>query len=173
MTYSPAANNRDYGVLVLGLGNVLMTDDGIGVHVVEQLSKVDLPNYVEVVDGGTSSLDVLLLQNNRFKLIVIDAVRAGGQPGTVYQAKMTAEETDKLREILYGCQPQISLHQIGLIETLGMAKKMDRAPEEIVILGIEPARIECGLQLTEIIKEKIPKIVNLVLEEIKDAVYQR
>jgi len=174
VAFGPALNNnRDYGVLVLGLGNILLKDEGVGVHVVEQLRKCDLPEYVEVIDGGTSSLDILLLQDNQFKLIVIDAVKAGQEPGTIYQARMTADETDKLTDMLHGQTPQISLHQIGLIETLVMADKLKRAPGEIVIFGVEPCQIKCGLQLTEIVKEKIPQIVNLVLEEIEDAVHQR
>ena len=78
-------------VLVLGLGNVLLKDEGVGVHVAGQLQKQVLPCNVEVIDGGTAGLDVLLSQQGLDKLVVIDAMRAGKKPGTIYKTRLKAE----------------------------------------------------------------------------------
>jgi len=161
-------------VLVLGLGNVLLRDEGVGVHVAGELQKVALPRNVEVIDGGTAGLDILLSQEGLYKLVVIDATRAGKKPGTIYKARLKAKEKDELVRIFgQDRESKISLHQVGLIDALAATEKMNCAPEEIVIIGVEPKEIACGLELTEQVKQRIPEIVNTVLEEIEDAVHER
>ena len=161
-------------ILVLGLGNILLRDEGVGVHVAEQLQKQTLPGNVEIVDGGTASLDVFLLTQGIDKLVVIDAVRAGKKPGTIYKAWLKAAELDKLA-LIFGQdrESKISLHQVGLIDALACAEKMNCAPKRIVIIGVEAGEVDCGLELTEKVKQRIPEIINIVLEEIKDAVHKR
>jgi hydrogenase maturation protease len=159
-------------ILVLGLGNILLKDEGVGVHVVQELQKRELRGGVEVIDGGTSGLDILLLQESPYKLVVIDAMKAGKEPGTVYKSRVKADEMDRLTEIFSKDeQSTISLHQVGLIDSLLVARKTGCAPDEVRIIGVEPAEIDGGLELTEQVKEKIPEIINTVLEEIKDAVH--
>ena len=167
-------NGKNSRVLVLGLGNILLKDEGIGVHVAAELQKQGLPANVEVIDGGTAGLDILLLQEGLDKLVVLDAVRFGKEPGTIYKLRLSAGEKDKLARI-FGPdnESKISLHQVGLIDALAAAEKLSCAPREIVIIGIEPKEITHGLDLTEQVKQKIPKIVNTVLEEIKDVVHTR
>ena len=167
-------NHRDSGsVLVLGLGNILLKDEGIGARIAQELAKQDLPDNVKVIDGGTAGLDILLLQEGLDKLVVIDAMRAGEKPGTIYKARFEAREKDKFAQIFgQDKDSKISLHQVGLIDALAAAEKMNCAPREIVIIGVEPKKINCGLELTEQVRQKIPQIVNTVLEEIKDAVHR-
>ena len=161
-------------VLVLGLGNILLRDEGVGVHIAAELEKQDLPANVEIIDGGTAGLDVLLSQEGIDKLVVVDAVRFGKEPGTIYKIRLSVGEKGKLTQI-FGPdnESKISLHQIGLIDALAAAEKLSCAPREIVIIGIEPKEITHGLELTEQVKRKIPKIVNTVLEEINDAIHTR
>jgi len=166
----PAGSRR---ILVLGLGNILLRDEGIGVHVAGRLQKQDLPDNVEVIDGGTATLDILLSEEGRYKLLVIDALRAGGKPGSIYHARLKAGQKDELPRI-FG-QPKeskISLHQVGLIEALVAAEKMNRAPEEVVIIGVEPGQVDCGLELTEPVRQSVPQIIEKVLEEITNAVHR-
>jgi len=152
--------------LVLGLGNILLKDEGVGVHVAGELQKQNLPANVEVIDGGTAGLDILLAQEGLDKLVVIDATRAGRKPGTIYKARLKAGEMDKLTRIFgQDKDSKISSHQVGLIDALSAAEKMSCAPREIVIIGVEPKEINCGLELTEQVKQRVPKIVNMVLEE--------
>lgn len=156
-------------VLVLGLGNILLRDEGIGVRVVEQLQKQSLPSNIDVIDGGTASLDVLLLAQNIDKLVIIDALKAGNKPGSIYKASFDASQRKEIENAFeHDCK--ISLHQMGLIDALAAAEKTNCAPKEIVIIGVEPQEIDYGLELTDEVKKKIPEIVSIVLKEIKDAI---
>ena len=169
------SSEKSYGtgrILVLGLGNILLKDEGVGVHIAQMLQELALPHNVEVVDGGTASLDVLLLVPGIEKLIVIDALRAGKEAGTIYKARLKSEERDKLEQI-FSSGSRISLHQVGLIDALAIAERMNCAPKEIAIIGIEPKKIDCGLELTDDVKQKIPEIINTVLKEIEDAIHTK
>jgi len=165
---------RGRRILILGLGNILLRDEGVGAHVAALLQKEPLPADVEVVDGGTAALDALLLAQRAEKLIVIDAVRAAGRPGTIYRAKFRAGEKDKLAELLAGQGgSKISLHQVGLIDALAVAERLNCLPEEIVIIGVEPSKVDWGLELTAQVGQKLPEIINMVLKEIGDAVHTK
>lgn len=168
-------NSRDSGrILVLGLGNILLKDEGIGVHIAGELQKQNLPANVEVIDGGTAGLDILLLQQVPYKLVVVDAMKAGKKPGTIYKTRLKTDAIDRLAEIFSEKkQSKISLHQVGLADALVAAQKTGCAPDEIVIIGIEPKEIDSGLELSRQVKQKIPEIINTILEEIRDAVYTR
>jgi hydrogenase maturation protease len=176
---SPAVCSKDSTdkigrVLVLGLGNVLLKDEGIGVHIAVELQKQNLPANVEVIDGGTAGMDVLLSQAGLDKLVVVDAIRFGKKAGTIYKLRFKGEKKNKLTRVFApDSRAEISLHQIGLIDALAAAEKLNCLPKEIVIIGVEPEEISHGLELTQQVKQKIPKIVNAVLEEIKDAVHTR
>ena len=163
---------KEKRVLILGVGNILLKDEGIGVHVIRELQKRDLPNYVRLVDAGTAGLDVLLTAERACKLILIDALRAKGRPGTIYKLQLEPEQKDELIRIFGGKETsRLSLHQVGLVEALIIAEKMQCAPKEIVVIGVEPEEVKYGLELTNSVKRKIPKILNTVLEEIEDAVH--
>jgi hydrogenase maturation protease len=154
------------------LGNILLADEGIGAHVAQLLQKESLPANVEVVDGGTAALDALLLVEGIDKLVVIDALRAGQKPGTIYRAKFLVEEKNRLTELFAGQGgSKISLHQIGLIDALAVAGRLNCLPEEIVIIGVEPSNVDWGLELTDQVAQKLPEIINMVLKEIGDAVH--
>jgi len=142
--------------LIVGIGNLLCRDEGIGVHVVEEMKKLQLPAHVELLDIGTSAMDLFSYLEGVGKLIIIDAMKAGGMPGTIYQC--TPEDL-----IPKGEEP-ISLHDIGVVETLTMAKKMGMEIET-VIFGVEPKILEWGMELSEEVKERIPSIIEAVLKE--------
>ena len=161
-------------ILILGLGNILLKDEGIGVHVAKELQKQNLPGNVEVIDGGTAGLDVLLSAINVDKLVIIDALRAGKKPGDIYKISLNSEQKDSLTKIFSReTLSKISLHQIGLLDALSIAEKINIAPEETVIIGVEPGEIDCGLELTEPVMRKVPQIISKVLEEIKDAIHTK
>ena len=174
-SFSQQSDIRDDNrVLVLGLGNLLLSDEGIGVHVARELQKHNLPANVEVIDGGTAAIDVILSQQGLDKLVVIDAIRFGNRPGTVYKTRLNAEEQNELARFFDSDGgSMISLHQLGLINALAVAKKLNCLPRETIIIGVEPGRISPGLQLTEQVEQTVPKIINTVLEEIRDAVHTR
>jgi len=160
-------------VLVLGIGNILLRDEGVGVHVVREMQRRNMPDFVRLVDAGTAGLDILLSAEKARKLIVIDALKAGGEPGTVYRLRLKSEQKDELIRIFGGKEASImSLHQVGLVEALRIADRMQCAPKEIVIIGVEPKEVDYGLELTNSVRRKILKIINTVLEEIEDAVHE-
>ena len=157
------ASSIEHRVLILGIGNILLQDEGVGVHVVHELQKRSLPDNVEVIDAGTSGLDILLSQEGLYKLVVIDAIKAGNKPGTVYKTRLNTWPR---------CEPHaISLHQFGLLCSLTAAEKMNCAPDEIVIIGVEPGQIDLGLEPSEPVKQSIPKVIEKILEEIQDAIH--
>jgi hydrogenase maturation protease len=165
---------RSKRILVLGLGNILLSDEGVGSRVAALLQEKSLPADVEVVDGGTAAMDALLSAQRAEKLMVIDALKAGRTPGTIYRAEFRAGEKDKLAEILAGQDgSKISLHQVGLIDALAVAERLNCLPEEIVIIGVEPAEVGYGLELTDEVERKISEIIDTVLKEIEDAVHTK
>jgi len=120
-----------------------------------------LPDNVELIDGGTAGADLLDALAERKKVIVIDAVQADCEPGTVL--RFTADDLT---------QPDgvgMSLHELGLGEALTMTRQLGCAPEDVVVFGIKPKDISCGLELSEQISASIPRVVELVLAEIANA----
>jgi hydrogenase maturation protease len=168
----PKSGHKAQRILVLGLGNILLKDEGVGAHVAQRLQQRSLPGSVEIVDAGTAALDVLLLAEGIERLVIIDAMRAGGKPGTIYVAHIPAGQTSQLAQIFPGQDgSKISLHQAGLLDALAAAKAIGRAPEQIVIVGVEPAEVDCGLELTDEVERRIPEIIDTVLKEIKDDIH--
>ena len=153
-------SNSRCSTLVLGIGNILLRDEGVGVRVIEQMQEVNLPDDIELADGGTGGADLLEVLAERKKVIVIDATQADCEPGTVLRF------TDE--DLVQPNQPFISLHELGLAESLIMARQLGCAPEDVVILGIKPKNTECGLELSEEIAASVPKVVELVLAEINN-----
>jgi hydrogenase maturation protease len=154
-----SADENRKPVLVLGIGNILLRDEGVGVRVIERMQKIPLPDDVELIDGGTAGADLLDVLAERKKVIVIDAVQADCEPGTVL--RFTADDLT---------QPDgvgMSLHELGLGQALTMTKQLGCEPKEVVVFGIKPRDISCGLELSEEIATSVPKVVELVLAEIK------
>jgi len=142
--------------LIVGMGNLLYRDEGIGVHVIQAMEKMELPGYIELLDIGTSTMDLISYLKEVKKLVVIDAMRTGGNPGTIYRCKP--------EDLLPKDEGPISLHEIGLLETLNMAKKLGMKIDTVII-GVEPKVLDWGMELTEEIKIKIPAIIEAVLKE--------
>lgn len=146
--------------LVLGVGNLLLRDEGVGVHVISALRDRELPPDVELWDGGTASFNLLDTLSSRRQVIIIDAVRTGSKPGTIF--RFTPKDISASGEQL------TSLHQVGLLETLNLAEHLpDSAPDEVVILGIEPKEIGWGLELSAEVEAAVPKVIELVIEELE------
>ncbi len=145
-------------ILVLGIGNILLRDEGVGVRVIEQMQKIHLPDDVELVDGGTAGADLLDVLAERKKVIVIDAVQADCEPGTVL--RFTVD--DLVRPDGVG----MSLHELGLGEALTMTRQLKCAPEDVVVFGIKPKDTVAGLELSEEVEASVPKVVELILAEI-------
>ena len=140
---------------ILGVGNLLMKDDGVGVHVARALGTLDLPDDVVVIDAGTDP-DVAYDVDYADRIIVIDAVLGDGPPGTIYRLTGTPGGISDCGER--------SCHDIGLLQTLRVARPDER---EIVVIGVEPKEIECGLDLSSEVAARVPRVVELVRQEIE------
>jgi len=145
--------------VVLGAGNELMKDEGLGVHAIRALqAELPSPNIdVELIDGGTST-DLSHLAQGVDKLIIIDAVKGGCEPGTIY--RFNADQ------LISDTGVATSLHQIGIIESLRMMELTGGRPIKTVVIGVEPVEVDIGLELSQEIQTLMPKIIQTVLEEM-------
>ena len=145
-------------ILILGIGNILRKDDGVGVRAVEALRERGVPPSVELVDGGTLGLGLVDVIACREKAIVIDALEGGGEPGALY--RISAEDL--------GAEtgPVLSVHDFGLEAALALAGRLSCAPRATVIFGVEPGDVSEGLELTPAVAAAIPALLDIVLAEL-------
>lgn len=158
MIPSPRENPKEK-TIVLGIGNILLSDEGLGVHAVMELEKHDLPEGVEVVDGGTSGFGLLDTLSDAKRVIIVDAIRAGGEPGTLYHLKL--KDGESIGELLPS-----SLHGIGILDVIRALELLGSRPD-FEIFGIEPKSLDVGMELSNVVRESLPKLINAILNEIK------
>lgn len=145
--------------LIAGVGNVLLGDEGIGVHAVRALMAQGLPAGVNAVDAGTA-LDGLLGELGGYgRLILVDAVRGGGRPGDVYRLEI------RCRDDLVSAARPLSLHEFGVAEALDQARALGVLPPRVVLTGMEPESLEPGMELSPTCSRALPDLLRLVLAE--------
>jgi len=145
---------------IIGCGNLLMQDEGIGVHLIEYLKAMQIPPGVELVDGGCSGFDLLgLIQESR-EVVIVDAVKAGGSPGDIYKFSPDDYQTDTF--------PKTSLHDVSLKDIFEIVKRTGSLPR-ITIFGVEPKTIDWGMELTPDVGKALPRLAALVIKEIQNA----
>jgi hydrogenase maturation protease len=148
-------------ILIMGVGNLLLTDDGFGVHVINSLNPADFPGNVTLLEAGTVSHQLIPMFRELDMLIVIDAVEAGDTPGSVF--RFTPDD------LQFKCQQKLSLHQISLIDVLRMAELTGGKPETIII-AVQPKDVTTpSMELSAEIKALIPKVTELIFQELKKA----
>ena len=145
--------------MVLGVGNLLFTDEGVGIHAVETLlEQYEFSQNVSIEDGGVLGINLLGIISEADDLIVVDAIRNGGAPGTLYRL-----EGDDIPKRILG---KNSLHQVDLLEALTLCQALDKVPETVIV-GVEPEDIETlGLELTPPVQEKMGDLIAMVLREL-------
>ncbi len=144
--------------LVLGVGNLLLGDEGVGIHVIQKLQQAEiLPPDVRLVDGGTGGFDLLYYLERAEKIIIVDAMRGGGQPGSVYRLT--------LQDLRFAQEDPVSLHQIGLREILGWLRGV-KTEKAVTIIGVEPETVDYSLELSAAVRSRLPEAIRLVLEEL-------
>ncbi len=144
-------------IAVVGVGNVLMGDEGAGVEAVRMLGELGCPDNVDLIDAGAAFFTVATGLRNYKKLIVIDAVRGGGKPGTLY--RFTMDDVS--------CQDMLlSLHDLGVVDSLKLESMVGRIPDEIIFFGIEPQSIELSMGLSPAVRSNMERLVSKVLEEM-------
>lgn len=129
-------------------------------HLVEYLKKSDLPQDVELIDAGTAGLNLIDFMCNADKVVIVDAVCAGGEAGQIYSFSPEDFESES--------SPKISLHDIALKDIFRVMQKMGSLPR-IKIIGIEPKSIDVGTELSPELEKQLVRLGDLVLKEIRDA----
>jgi hydrogenase maturation protease len=157
MTQSTPMKPTD--IIVLGFGNPLMTDDGLGPAAVARLRAHGLPAELEIHDVGTSALDALPDIEGRRLVVIVDAVRGGQQPGTVYQVSLADWQPPP-------SQATFSLHSLNLHDAVRLWELQLGVLPEIVVFGIEPASTALGLTLSAEVEASVPALCRAVVEAI-------
>lgn len=145
-------------ILILGIGNILLRDEGVGVHAVRKMMEMNMPPDVELVDGGTMGLNLLYHIEGRKKVIVIDTVLTDDPPGTIY--RFTDDALVMNKPLLR------TAHGIDFTDVIATAKFLGTKPDEIVFIGIKPESLEEGLELTPTIEKRVPALIKLVMREL-------
>ena len=153
----------DATVNILGVGNTLMGDDGVGPAAVERLAARGVPAHVRLHDAGLAASDVLGRLDPDDPLIVIDAVRAGGPAGAVYQADVDPGAPGA--ESLPGTA--ISLHELSVVPALEMEALTGRVFSNVTVFGVEPARVAWGEGLSPAVASALDRLVDAVLDHAK------
>jgi hydrogenase maturation protease len=153
------------GIVVLGVGNLLLSDEGIGVHVANRLLEMELPASVRVIEGGTDGFRLMNVVTGADRVIVIDAVKGGGEPGSIY--RFDIEDAPSSPETY-----KTSVHQIGILEVFHFSEFLGKPPEATII-GVEPKSMEMSMELSPEIEAKVPRIIELVLEEVNKYLAER
>jgi hydrogenase maturation protease len=147
-------------ILIAGIGNLLFTDEGIGVHVVRELLKRKLPQEVELVDIGTAILELSRFMEGKDKVIIVDAMVSKQPPGTIF--RLSADDIKSTQDKF-----SASLHQFGITEAISSAGQLEINPE-VVVFGITPKDYQSlGIELSSELKKALPRIVEVILKEIE------
>lgn len=145
-------------VAVMGIGNVLMKDDGFGIHMIRNLvDKID-PGEVELIDAGTAPDIFSMLGEHIEKLVIVDGADGQEEPGTIYRLSRA--------DIEAGSSSPVSLHEIGLSENLKILELMNPKLKKVTLFGVQIADINPGIELSKVVAEAMPKVTGLILEEI-------
>ena len=145
-------------IRIIGIGNPLMGDDGVGIAAVESLTAMALPEGVEVVDGGTAGLTLLDLMEGAGTVILVDAMEMGKPPGTV--VRFTPDEV-----VMTEGEASLSLHDAGLAQVLILGREMDMLPD-IVLFGVEPLSVERRPGLSPPVAQALGLLLERILAEL-------
>ena len=142
---------------IVGVGNSLMRDEGVGVHVARALADVELPDGAWIIDAGTDP-DAAFDLDGFDRVIIVDAVLGGEAPGTIYRFGDEVE--------LQAAGGRRASHDVGLLETL-RAYRPPEGPVEVVVLGVEPQEVDLGLDLSPIVRRSVPRVIEIVQQELR------
>lgn len=147
-------------ITVLGVGNILLQDEGFGVRVIETMTRrFSFPPNVQVLDGGTLGIELLRFLEDTEKLIIVDAIAGGKPPGTVYQFSDS--------EVLAYFKDKVSAHELGIQDVLATLRVRGKQPITQVVIGVEPQTLDVGLELTPIVGEQLETVIEQILKWLK------
>jgi hydrogenase maturation protease len=146
-------------IAVMGIGNILMQDEGIGVHIIRELGKYNFNPHIALIDGGNMGMDLLPFFDEYNRMIIVDAVDFEKKPGFI--------DTIENDDILTLFTTKMSLHHLGLKDVLSYAKLLDQTPQDLCLIGVQPEKIEMEMEMSEIINSKRSEMTNMVLQKLE------
>ncbi len=153
-------SNKNKKILVLGVGNILLGDEGAGVRAVEMMQDLyDFTDNVEFIDGGTAGFELISFLDDKTDLFIFDAIVDDSKPGTV--KRFNLENPPAF------FQNRISPHQLGLSEMLSTAALTDDLPANITLFGIVPKTVDTGMELTGPVRAGVELMVDMAIDELK------
>ncbi len=148
-------------IVILGIGNLLLGDEGMGIHFVRMLNEDDLDYAnLEIIEGGICP-EFASFVEDAHKLIIVDAIKGGKVPGTLYRFNID--------DVLIDLPMKLSLHQMSVIDSLKILRLVGKEPKDTIVIGIEPKNIDCGLELSPEVKRGLAELRKIMMEEIKKA----
>ncbi|MGE3074404.1 MAG: HyaD/HybD family hydrogenase maturation endopeptidase [Dehalococcoidia bacterium] len=145
--------------VVLGIGNILMRDEGLGVHAAKALTHRAVPSGVRIIDGGTLGIELLPVIEDCESLVLIDAARFGGEPGELRSFRGA--------ELTGSYSGHLSPHQAGASDLIAVARLMGALPERCTLFAIEPAEVGFGLDLSATVRGAMPQLIDAILAEVR------
>ncbi|NOY86945.1 MAG: hydrogenase maturation protease [Deltaproteobacteria bacterium] len=142
--------------MILGVGNLLLRDEGVGVHAAVNLVELPLPDNIEVVEGGTDGFGLFNLILETDRLIVVDCVKGGGEPASIYSFDI--DDYQHFPDVY-----KTSVHQISIEEVISLTGAF-RKPPRTTIIGIEPAEVSMSMELSPRVLDKLPRVMELAIE---------
>jgi hydrogenase maturation protease len=153
-----APREKQRRIMILGVGNLLLSDEGVGVHIARKLMEMDFPPEVRVVEGGTDGFGLMYILLEADRLILIDAVKGGGPPGSIYRFEI--EDCPSFPDTY-----KTSIHQISILEVINLSGLIG-SPPRTTIIGVEPKCLGMGMDLSPEIEAKIPRVIELIRKEV-------
>jgi len=148
-------------VTILGIGNVILRDEGFGVRVAEYLDKhYEFPESVQIVDGGTLGIELTQYVTGTEKLLVIDSINGGAEPGTTFRFHND--------DVMEHFQDKLSAHEVGIQDVLGLLTVTGHKIPDVVVIGAQPYDVEAGVELSDGMMELLPQMVEQALAELKN-----
>jgi hydrogenase maturation protease len=147
-------------VVVIGLGNILLSDEGIGVHLVRRLSqKQEEFPFVDFLDAGSAGMSLLHLIANRKKAVIIDSAKMDAKPGTIRQ--FTPEQVESVKKL-----SNFSLHEADILQVIKLSKQLGEYPGEIIFFGIQPESVSPGRNLSKVLSSGMDNYVADICKEL-------
>ncbi|MCL2766220.1 MAG: hydrogenase maturation protease [Peptococcaceae bacterium] len=146
-------------LVIIGVGNILYGDDGLGIHAINRLRCESLPSQVKILDGGTAGIDLLYLIEGADYALIVDCLDAGAEPGAMFRVPWEEIAGDRPDEQI------VSLHDFNLWAVLSLAEKLGNMPK-VVIFGVQPGNIELGAGMSPPVNKALPLLINSIKQEI-------
>lgn len=149
-------------VVIIGVGNLTQSDDSLGIRAAYELyGDISLKNEVDIFEAGNRVFDFLECLNGRKKAVILDAYEGNKEPGSIHRYVFNIEDFNSELEI------PISFHDFNFVDAILSAKDTFDLPEEIVILGIEPLKLDRGIGLSPPVRKSLPRLIEMAKKEVK------